>query len=170
MNETNNWYEDLEDRINSLNERMVGDGPKFLQLDKLLNLSKEISIFSRQCNECSTLEKQITEVVDGLSDWPRITYKQQKDYESTLKIVNRHLKKTHELIAAGTYTGTNTPRNLGLIIMAIGVALVGSSFLWGIIDPMSLGPVASLTIGALLFLFGLILIIGFYIYILTVRK
>ena len=76
---------------------MVGDWSNILHLDRLLNLCKGIATSSPQCNECSNLKKQITEAVNDLSNWPHIIYEQQKDYESTLKIVSKHLEKTHGL-------------------------------------------------------------------------
>ena len=61
-------------------------------------------------------------------------------------------------------------RNISYVCIAIGAALLGGSIIWGMIDPISMDPIAPMKIGAPIFLFGLMFLIGFYIQKLVARN
>ena len=91
MSETNTWYQDIEKEINSLKKKMAGDESNVKQLTNILGDTKKVDKFSPNCSHCSGFKDEISNVVDGLKEWPDITDKQNENYVSTLNIVRKHL-------------------------------------------------------------------------------
>ena len=116
METTNEWYEDIEKKIDSLKEKMGTEKAKRYDLDLFTRMAKRVTEFSSQCGECNNHQKGLESALAGMGNWPDTTYKQKRGYNTFVKTMLKHLKREHHLRSKGSVF---VPTMIGLAVGSI---------------------------------------------------
>ena len=121
------WYNKIATEIGQYQITLRKKGGAKYKLDLLLRVARRIDEFSDICAECQALKQEITNLVQGLSLLVQMPSKDgMKNHTKAVNNMVEHLKKVHQLVDKGHYTGVGV--GIGLAIGGgIGAAL-GSVF------------------------------------------
>ncbi|MFC1964108.1 hypothetical protein ACFLV1_01865 [Chloroflexota bacterium] len=117
------WCESVSREITELKDRLNPLGQRRYKLSLFIRMTRRIADFSTDCEECQVLKSQITEVSEELRYSPQMTPKEYGNYLTTIKSINRHLKRKHRLVDEKQYI-----KRFVSISAALGLSLVMSGF------------------------------------------
>jgi len=122
------WYKKTEKQIGLHKDTLNKKDHKKYKLDLLLRIARRLENFSNICSECQTFKQDLTKLLQDLSyslqvsNTIQMSKEEHKSYNYTINNIIKHLKKQHNLISEGYYTGISTG-----IGTAVGVGL-GAAF------------------------------------------
>jgi len=139
------WYNRIASEISGYQITLGSKDAKKYRLDQILRIAKRVDEFSSICAECQAYQSEISQMVRELNLITQMPDREKlkKHLQAVVKLTE-HLKKAHNLVDKGHYTG------LGI---GIGLAIGGGigAALGAVLD----SPGAGIGIGA-----GLGLLIG----------
>jgi hypothetical protein len=142
------WYNRIASEISQYRITLGAKDTKKYRIDQLLRIAKRIDEFSGICSECQSHQQEINRMVENLSMMMQVADREGlKKYYKTIESLTEHLKKGHNLVEKGHYTG------IGIGIgMAVGAGI--GTALGAVLDSpgigTGIGAGLGLAIGALL--------------------
>lgn len=106
------WIEEIENRIERLNERLLPVEVRRLQLDYLPVVARRLNTLS-DCQRCDYLKKDLEEALDIIEKAEEIKEAQRRAYNTRIKSIISHFRKEHGLKSKNYYAAQYS--NLGLI-------------------------------------------------------
>lgn len=131
IDSNNNWYKDIETRINSSKSSLSKKEYNKYQLDTLLRISQRVRGFSPECEECLRLQADISQMVDQSGNSTGLSKDQYKAYCRSMNNIIHHLREKHKLALEGESLGIwiGIGAALGIVFgiimdnIAIGIAI-----------------------------------------------
>ena len=144
MNNISNWYDGIAKQINQLEVTLNEKDYKKYKLKMLLCVAERIAEFSPECGQCQIFQQDISTLTQDVGNIIQVADKdKRKAHLRTINGMIGHLRKQHNLVTNGYYTG------IGMIFgSAIGVALGAATGSFGSGTPISVG--VGMAIGAAL--------------------
>ena len=103
MDKKQAWYDGINKQI-SIQENQLGfSNQGKWRFPLLRRLSKRVDGFSRECEECQGIKRQLEELCRYLAHQQGIVRKEYKNYQATIKRISHHLKLKHRLINEKQY-------------------------------------------------------------------
>jgi hypothetical protein len=103
VNACEDWYEGIAKEIGKIKGRLNPLDQRRYKLPLLLRLAKRVASLSLDCEECQGLKSQITGLSENLAYSSRMTGKEYRSYLTSIKSINRHLKRKHKLVDERQY-------------------------------------------------------------------
>jgi len=123
MEARDEWYEGISKGISELKDRLNPLGQRRYKLSLFLSITKRVTSFSTDCEECRNLRNQITELSKNLICSQQMTPKEYGNYMTTIKSITKHLKRKHRLVDEKQYV-----KRFVSIGAAFGLSLVMSGY------------------------------------------
>jgi len=162
MSPKNDWYENIEREISSLEEKMTKGDYKLFEVDLLLRVAKRVTSFSSDCEYCQGHRNDISNLVTDLGNLPKMTEEEVAGYGRTFRSILRHLNKHHGL-------HRSVPNPLIPLGIALVIPLIYFVIADQIIDRWTEEHIGIRIIGILIFIIPMIIAIVFGI-IRLIRK
>lgn len=136
------WYNRIASEISGYKLTLGLQNSRKYKLDQLLRIVKRVDDFSDICAECQESRQKINRIVEELGLMLQVPDREvQKRYQRSVAGLIEHLKKVHQLLDKGHYTG---------IGIGIGLALGGGvgAALGAVADNPGIGTGIGIALGA----------------------